>query len=273
VQEHLARVLLRHRDERPVAAVLAGELRRAARRTRGEAAERADRGPERGITLRGAPFVSAQLDQGDTLELGRTTLRARTAKATAKRTETDGFSIPPGMQAVLLLLLGFGWYYMLSKHGTASEEPLWSSEPPALFDQTVVTCPQTAAENALVLATQQESAAEFERERSPFFPREGIAAVSHYERAASCFRVAGQAELAAVSSSSARRLRESLEAEYHIRRVRLERALEEGKYELVPREVRVLTDFVSGQSAPYTQWLSAVARESELRLNASTEEE
>jgi hypothetical protein len=232
-----------------------------------------DRGPERGLTLRGAPFVSIELDRGDTLELGRTTLRAHGAKTRTKRPDRDGFSIPPRLQAVLLLLLGFGWYYVLSKHGTEADSPVWSSEPPRLFDHALPSCPQQDAEHALMLAQQQESAAEFERERSPFFPREGVSAVTRYQRAAACFQVAGQSERAAAASASARTLQGALESEYHIRRLRLERALEGGKYEQVPREVRVLSEFVATRSAPYAQWLAQVARESELRLNASGEEE
>ena len=108
--------------------------------------------------------------------------------------------------------------------------------------------------------------AQLQRERAPFHPRDGIAAVARYEEASACFK---RLELQADANSADRAatgLRRALSDEFHLRHVRLERLLKIKKYDAAQREVRVLQDFVARRGGPYVQWLAAVQRELNTRF-------
>jgi len=148
-------------------------------------------------------------------------------------------------------------------------EPQWP-DAPALFTQREPrTCTDLGAEQRSVMATEQMRIALAKRERSPFFPRDGVDAVGHFERAAACFRAAGREDEALRAGQDAAALQAKLSEEYRLRRVRLEHAHRVHDASGVKREVPVLRSLLSGQPTRYTEWLEAIDRAATATLEQS----
>lgn len=124
----------------------------------------------------------------------------------------------------------------------------------------VASCPNVPADQRSSLAAEKLRIALAKRERSPFSPPDGFEAVVFFEMAAACYRAADQPMEAADADRAADMLREKLDEEYRIRRVRLEHAYRIHDPVAAKRELTVLILMVSHQSGPYLEWLRAFDR-------------
>lgn len=110
--------------------------------------------------------------------------------------------------------------------------------------------------------------AESKRERAPFYASDGVAAIQLFRRAESCYEQGGQSEAAQFARGASDELHARLRDELHVRHVRLERLLAEEKYDDAKREGKLISEFIADPANEYSQWLSAVVREGELRSQA-----
>lgn len=219
--------------------------------------------------LNGAPFTQGRLLPDSLLRIG-------SAELSVSLIQTDrGQQIKKGKQQstnpVVLALsavgfpLGLYTIFMAGPAKTALPEPV---EPPALWAQVEqASCPQADPEAAAALGDKELLRAEAARERAPFSPGDGVAAVQSFARAAACLKAAGQAEAADASQGAAEDLRQKMESEFHVHQVRLDRALATRQYESARTEVRLLLSFVSGRGGEYAEWLSTLDRQIELRYS------
>ncbi|MBI5512393.1 MAG: FHA domain-containing protein [Deltaproteobacteria bacterium] len=138
---------------------------------------------------------------------------------------------------------------------------------PALFDELNRPCPQNDPQ--LVLAAAQESAriALSKSERMPFRTRDGIDAVNYYAQSSACFRNAGDESHARTAMSLANSLKARLEDDYRAHQFRMERALEQERWEDALYETRMVTALVSHRQGPYLQALGVLERQLTMRLD------
>jgi hypothetical protein len=103
-------------------------------------------------------------------------------------------------------------------------------------------------------------AALMKQERSPYHLEDARTAVSLFQRAQACFEQARDAAAAARAEREFERLLRELDADYHRRRVLLERAIEHSDWRTAAREASALQRLLGGRHAEYAGWLSNVER-------------
>lgn len=140
------------------------------------------------------------------------------------------------------------------------------SAPPLFREAHERACNIADERDALYQAERWALEASLKRERAPFHPKDGVASVGLYEAAETCFRKAGKLADADRMRDTLAALRLTLEDEFHVRHVRLERFLQREKHDHAQREVQVLLTFVAHQDGEYVQWLGAVQRELNARF-------
>ena len=225
------------------------------------------RAHDRPPLVNGTPFAQGRLEPDTVVRIGRAELVV-TAVETHLSPRGDGTRKQAGNPFIYALgalgfPLGFYWLFTMKppEHGLPPPVP-----PPSLFDDAPAKCPEDDGRAASTLAAKDELEAESERERAPFNAEDGIAAVSSFERAAACFKTAGAPQASEQATNAAAALRTELADEFHVHRVRLERALTTRRYEDARTEVRLLLTFVGRRSSEYTRWLSDLDRQIELKF-------
>ncbi len=160
----------------------------------------------------------------------------------------------------LVLLPVFGAIALLVHLASAQTlRPAGIDEAPPLFDQQPVNCPSRDVRTNVAVGQERLRVALAKRERSPFWPRDGVEAVRLFEVAHACFAAAGH-ELAVPTQQMARRLREKIKEDYHARSVRLQHAYAVGDILAMDREVPALLSLLEGRSGPYVEWVIALGR-------------
>jgi hypothetical protein len=130
---------------------------------------------------------------------------------------------------------------------------------PALWSDAPARCP-VGADQANAYAEEKHLVADGKRERHPFYLAQGVEAVSAYETAATCYRAAGDGDAADGVTAAAKELRTEIEADYRVRRLRLERALLRKDDEVAAKEVAALSDLTTAAQGPYVEWLAVMRR-------------
>lgn len=139
-------------------------------------------------------------------------------------------------------------------------------EAPAILAAPDAKCPELSQEQRGVLATERLRIALAKRERSPFAPQEGFEAIANFEMAAACFRTSDKPEQAGEADEASRMLREKLEEDYRLRRLRLEHAYRTHQTGALKRELAVLIPMTAHRRGPYTEWLSFLDRAATIEL-------
>lgn len=218
-------------------------------------------------TLNGTPFTQGRLLADAVIGIGPLSLQVdlieveRGVGARKEATERRSPAI------YLAALLGFPLLIYIILHKQPESALRMPSKPPALWAATPPSCPQVEAAPALAFAEQQLSAAESKEERSPFYPEDGVSAVSAFLLASTCFRAAEVVDAAGDAELSARSLKERVASDFHIHQVRLERALSIKNYEAARVEVRILRAFLGGAVSDYSNWLSVLDRQIQIEFS------
>lgn len=213
-------------------------------------------------TVNGMPLTSSPLLPDTVLGVGSVQIfvslsagdieRPRGGAQKEKKKESSPIIRVVGL--VALLVLGYMAF-------ADNETPLPAAPTgvPALMSSAVVPCPERSPPAALALAVEKRDLAEGKRERHPFAPSEGVAAVDLYRVAASCFRTAKAEDQANEVEQTARQLTDNITADFRARRLRLEHMLAVKDYELVRIDVNTLLALTAGKQGPYVTWLAAVS--------------
>jgi hypothetical protein len=221
------------------------------------------------VTMGGHPFERGPIVPSSPLEIGHllvtvSPLGGAFSSTHQRRKRESGNPI-----IYALGVVGFPvGFYLLFAMGP-EEPPLPASlvAPPLFASSKPATCPQAAVGSSLMLGQKARLEAESSRERAPFSPEDGIAAVASFDQAAVCFGRAGEAPLANDATSASAALKSKLEGEFHVHQVRLERALATKRYEDARTEVQILLSFVGRQNSDYTRTLSSLERQIELKFS------
>lgn len=221
-------------------------------------------------TINESPFTRTQVMRDSVLGISQTRIWVEAAEleqtagvAKKKQEKTSPFTIILAAVAVPVSL-----YILLSGNGSGATKskpvkapPLWSSQP--------VRCPQSSPEQALALARDRASLADAKRERRPFHVQDGVKAVSLYEEAAACFKVANKPKTAAAYAAVGKKLKADVALDYRTHRVRLEHAISIKDWQTAQEEIRVLLAFTQGQQNRYVTHLSNMQRELRLKYGST----
>jgi hypothetical protein len=182
------------------------------------------------------------------------------------------------------IAIPFGILFLINGYGKTDSSVPMPLTVPELWLGAETNCPQTAREPALAFAVDQRVRGDAKRERSPFAPEDGVAAVPFYEKAAACFKIAGHPDEEGEAAADAAALRRKVTDDFRLDRLRLERAIATQDWDVAHHEIRILEAFLGrhgdGASskgalspaeearAAYYAWLSNVDRR--IALKAAT---
>jgi hypothetical protein len=210
--------------------------------------------------LNGVEFMETRLDGESILDVGgvRITIAPTVTETRDLKPSTGKKGISPVTLLFAVVGIGAAGAMYLSKPRAEStmSQP---SAVPDLFAESA-TCPQTAAPQAGAVADAKIALANAKRERSPFHVQDGVAAVSLYRTAATCFRAAGRSADAAGADREAQALRTRMTEDFRVQRVRLERALSIEDWKTARKQVRVLLSYTEQAPGEYATWLSILER-------------
>lgn len=221
--------------------------------------------------LNGAPFIEGRLLPASMLELGtlalcvtRVARQDHAQRSGAPRKSTTS----PAVQALGLLGVAIGLWLVLSPQPRAASAIADVMLPPPAAAEAPVPCPLTDAVGAGAMARQSLLDAQSLRERAPFYPGDGVAAARQFMRAAACFNVAVEREVAAGAQQAARALQVQAADAVHVGHVRLERFIAQRDLAAARHQAQLLAELLADDpdAHGYVQWLSAVKRECELSL-------
>lgn len=218
-------------------------------------------------TVNDYPFTRTQVMPDSVLGVGQTRIwvtaaeLGETADVVKKKQEKSN----PLIYVVAAVFFPVALYMLFTDNGAANQQvkpvkatPLWSENAPR--------CKQSSPKQALALARDHAVLADAKNERRPFHVQDGVKAVSLYEEAAACFRVANEPKAAAAYGKLAGKLKKEISNDYRTHRVRLEHAISIEDWPTVQEEVRVLLAFTDGQQNAYVTWLSNLDRKLRLKL-------
>lgn len=226
------------------------------------------------VTLDRLPWLGGRLPEGSALRVGSLEVRAtleRSAGAStghARARSRAAWRPRPIVVAIGALLVVALALALLPRRERATNA---SPQPPALFSDQAVPCPETDPRAALAAALEYGRSADAKRERAPFLPEEGLQAVHAYWRAASCWQLAGGDAAAATARRRGDALRTSVERDYHLHQVRVYLAQRSSDSQQLAREARVLASYVKGRSDRYVDWLDQLQRELEANTHRKDE--
>jgi hypothetical protein len=210
--------------------------------------------------LDGVPFRHSNVAPESVIAVGLVQLRVglEAKGADAPRVTSQNERSP---RVYLLAALVAGAAVYVFTHRT-SEPPTLTipSDAPALWADAPQRCSESSPGTALARAAELEVMANGKRERSPFFAREGIAAVPMYREAAACRRVAADDAAASVDDRDAASLAQRMQDEYKVARLRLERALASKNFDAANTQVKLLRDMLQGKTGDYVAFLSLMER-------------
>jgi hypothetical protein len=231
-------------------------------------------------TVNGVPLSQSILQSGSVLGVGQTQIMVEVAEvglgagqnvANKNQEKTSPVTLALGG---ILLVAGAGM--LLFPSGDGGDQITPPAKTPELWGPPETVCPQKDPNGALQYARDHRLLADGKRERRPFRVQDGVAAVYEYERSGACFRVGGEAPLAAESVEVAKRLRQTIQEDYRTHQVRLEYTLSRNFHTEAQHEVHVLLDMLDGRTddekrkAPeFSTYLSQLDRS--LRLKIATE--
>jgi hypothetical protein len=218
--------------------------------------------------LNGSPFTQGRLLPDAVIGIGPFSLEVQLVEvergALARKEKSEKTS--PLVYAAALLGFPLCLYIILHKPPeTALKMP---TKPPALWATNAAACPQADPASAIAFADQQLTSAESKEERSPFYPEDGVSAVKAFQLASICYQSGDETQQAGDAEQAALQLKRRVSDDFHIHQVRLERALSTKNYESARIEVRILRAFLGGALGDYTNWLSVLDRQIELKFSA-----
>jgi hypothetical protein len=220
--------------------------------------------------INGLPFTRGRLQPNTMLQVGRLELRVECAEAgdrpiaaRAKESKTN-----PAIWVLAGIGFPLGFYLVFTTRPQPST--LGAAPPaPALWSQAAdESCLHQDREVAEVQAASYLEQATGRRERSPFWPRDGVESVVLYGKAAACFSQAHNTVEAQFAHDEAERMRQTTARQFHVHQVRLERALATKEYDSAQAEARLLQAFVGPEGGEYASWLSDVQRRIQVRASS-----
>jgi hypothetical protein len=212
-------------------------------------------------TLDGVEFTQVPLRGECDLVIGKTSIHISPSTAPSidgRVPGATGTRNPRLYAYVVFGLLACG--FMIAARGRGRPSLVEPATVPSLWSASADRCPQADPDEAFATATARLDLALAKRERAPFHPEDGVAAVPLYEVAAACFRAAGSTEDAEDAAAASRDLKQRLREEFREHRVRLQRALAQKEWPRAEREAAVVSTFLANAPGDYADWLANLRR-------------
>lgn len=209
--------------------------------------------------LGGLPFERGAVPDGARFTIGDCRVRvARLEDRLGSRASAERATRPlliglglASLAALVALLLEPG------ASGTVAPPP---HTPPLWSAADAQACARSASDQARELGQLHWRAALMKQERSPYHLSDAMLAVAQFQQAQACFEAAHEREAAAIAEREFERLLRELDADFHRRRVLLERAIQQRDWRVAAREAAALRQLLGQRHADYTTWLSEVER-------------
>jgi hypothetical protein len=216
--------------------------------------------------LDGQSFGRALLPPGSTIMIDQ--LRLRVSIETQAEGEGNHTKSNPRVYLLGALFVAAAAYAVTHTQQESSSFEMPEAAPP-LWAEKAPVCPQSNPQSALARANELRVSANDKRERSPFVPREGVAAVPMYRQAAACFTLAGRPSDAHAADRDADRLANAMLEDYRLARLRLERALVAGELDAALIQIRLLNSMLETQSGEYVSLLGSLERRIMIRTTGN----
>lgn len=210
------------------------------------------------VLLGGRPFSSGSVGPSDALSIGR--LLIQVVAWHEEVAESSGHKRFVPLVLLLTALTALAVVGALSRRAP-SQAAL--PEPPAspfVAGTPPPSCPEVTRAAAGVAGGDLWREAVDHRERSPFYPRDGLDAVRAFDAAAACFDGAGNRAFAEEARVQATALRAQLDKSFHVHHVRLTHSINQRDFETSRVEVSILRGFLAGREHPYAAWLDNMDR-------------
>lgn len=215
---------------------------------------------ERPPMLDGAPIGSGPWGKGRVLAIGAASLTVEPINLGQRRNARSPFWL---LLPVPFVAIGATIFFARAQDPGPRPIP----DAPVLFDAPVSACPAPANDLLHGFAEEKVRLGNAKRERSPFSVRDGVEAVPLYETAAACFKLEGSAEGERAAAGTAVQLRQRLEEEYRVRRVRLEHAYRINDPVAAKRELDTLMPMLSHRPGPYVDWMAWLDRAAAIEID------
>jgi hypothetical protein len=215
-------------------------------------------------TVNGMPLTSSPILPDTVLGVGSVQIFVSLGSGDVERPKAGSQKDKKKEGSPIIRILGLIALPALGYMVIADDEPPLPAPPasaPALFASAAAACPEPSQQAAMALAREKRDLAEGKRERHPFAPSEGVAAVDLYRLSAACFRTAKAEDQAKDVEQTARQLTDTITADFRARRLRLEHMMAVKDYELVRTDVNTLMALTAGKQGPYVTWLSKVSED------------
>ncbi len=218
-------------------------------------------------TINGSEFMQTPVLDGAVLGIGAVEIQVSVVQiednpnVIKKRTEKTS----PLTYVLALVAAPLALYVIFSDEGSGVSRKM-PTDIPALWSETVKSCPVAAPDQALALASEKWVLAEGKAERRPFRVQDGVASVPLYETAAACFHTGNELDRADEAAKTAQSLRAKVGEDYRAHQVRLEHALTVNDLHTAHKEVKVLRAFTEGHTGDYVMWLGNLERQIQLKL-------
>lgn len=208
--------------------------------------------------LDGAPFLRGAIADGARFSIGDCRVRVERIGSAGARPRTAGSS---RLSVVVLGVASLAALAALLLDPTGAGPIVPPPHTPQLWEASdAQRCARSASDQARELGQMHWQAALMKQERSPYHLDDALTAVSLFQRAQACFEQAGDGADAGRAEREFERLLRELEADYHRRRVLLERAIEKSDWRTAAREAIALQRLLGDRHPDYTGWLSNVER-------------
>jgi hypothetical protein len=217
------------------------------------------------VIVGGNPFQHGMLAWGTEITVGR--LRMKLADSLPKEKKEGGKSVSsPVLIAFFVIVPLVGWL-LLSEPDTGIDATPAAPPPPLVDDQ--VPCPSGGG-TVRHRADFDAEAAIAKSERYPFSSQDGVESVRLFREAHACYRAVGEAEAARQMQQEGDAMARRIEEDYRTHRLRLERALGQGRMPDALLETRALIELVRHRRGdPYLAWLTQLERQLELHIDAA----
>lgn len=208
--------------------------------------------------LGGRPFSSGIVTPSDVLNVGRLTIQVVAWHEEVAQSSGHKRFVPLVVLLAVLAVLAVasGIAPRMSAQGALPEPP----KSPFVEGAKPPECPEVTVAAAGVAGGDLWREAVDHRERSPFYPKDGLDAVRAFETAGACFERAGNRTFADEARVQATMLRAQLDKSFHVHHVRLSHSINQRDFATSRVEVAILKGFLIGRDHPYGTWLDNMER-------------
>jgi hypothetical protein len=223
-------------------------------------------------SLNGVPFEDAPVADGSVIAIGAVRVHVAMADDAAVlaarplERKSNPVVVLGGLAAIAVLASSAAVSALQAK------PPESRGVPPALFAKMATPCPRSEPRQALSSAGEKLTLARSKRERRPFSPGDGVAAVPLFETAAACFSAGGDEKASKESLQAADALRVEIERDYRTHQVRLDHAIGVDDATTALQEMDVLLALTAGQTGTYVTWLTVNHRRLKLQSDQAKKE-